>query len=1179
MKKLRKFLSVSVMVLSVIAMSFPFGVSVKASASAGDLIKMAGNSSVYYLGADGKRYVFPNSETYFSWYTDFSGVITIPASELQSYPLGANVTMRPGTKLVKITTDPSVYAVEPNGVLRKIQSEAQASALYGTNWSKRVVDVADAFFTNYTVGSALPVGQYPAGSLVKNASGSDIFYFDGTNYRKIANEAALSANRFNASYVLTASSTVAASGTAITDAEFVNVAQKTTSTGVVTTGSGLMVSLASDTPISANVPKAAAFVPFTTFNLTAANDGAITVSSITITRTGVGSAADLTDVYLYDGDTRLTSSRTISSSTNKATFAGLNINVSAGSTKKITVRATVANSATLGNNGFGIASASDIISSAAAVSGSFPLNGNVMSLTSGATAGTIAYSYQSVADTSVKVGQTAVELAKIKLDTSGSGEDMYVKMITLINNGSASNSDLTNLKLYRDSDLVASSATVNNDKVTFVLGTPLKIEKGNSRIFTVKGDIIGGASNTVKYEVDDATDIVAVGATYGYAASATLSASSASVVTINAGELTLELNGPASYDVTDDVDNVNLANITVTTKGNNPVEVKTLYGRIDATNNKAVDLSTAIENVQLVNTDSNQYYDVSKISSANATNYVFKVTNFTFPAGVSHWKVEFDTVKANVQDTEYFVFSMVADDTTAAGANAGIDAKNSDNKTITDINPGATITGNKVTVTTANATVAKKTLADGSAVAKTKNVKLLEFTVKAGNSSAVKVKEIDTTLNTGDKSDASNYTLWMDGSSTALKSGVNPSGDAGSAINFTSLTDGGVTIAKGETKTFYVTADMGSTVAGNLILNLTANGVKAEDPSNGNDITPTFLTFSGRTVTLADHGTVAISVDSSSLKADHIVASGSTGVEVLKMKADASDENVTMKTLSFEVTAPTAISKVALYQGSTLIQEKSTYTGTNPYYITFDNLDTLATPLVIDKDVDSVLSLKVNFANIGTGANDTAASGDQVAFTAVDATAVGYSSNKDLAAGDISFVAAGKKSYVYATKLTATKDSDQPTVLADGDKEVLKFKLTPAGNNGKTPTLKGLKVNLSMSAGIALVNAADAITLYQGSTKIGTYTPAGAGEASGTYTLTVATPDEISASGDNYVVRANLTGAGADDKVTASVKINNGAGNDDVTWDDNKDADVISISWIDLGEDSSTTRIENTINY
>lgn len=87
MKKLRKLLVIGVMVLSVIAMSGLVVAPASAAASTGDLIKMSGNTSVYYLGADGKRYVFPNSTTYFSWYPDFSGVVTIPAAELQSYPL------------------------------------------------------------------------------------------------------------------------------------------------------------------------------------------------------------------------------------------------------------------------------------------------------------------------------------------------------------------------------------------------------------------------------------------------------------------------------------------------------------------------------------------------------------------------------------------------------------------------------------------------------------------------------------------------------------------------------------------------------------------------------------------------------------------------------------------------------------------------------------------------------------------------------------------------------------------------------------------------------------------------------------------------------------------------------------------------------------------------------------
>jgi hypothetical protein len=94
---------------------------------------------VYYLGDDGKRYVFPNESTYKSWYSDFSGVVTVSSDELASYPLGANVVVRPGTKLVKITTDPKVYTVEPNGSLRWIQTEADATALYGANWAQRVM--------------------------------------------------------------------------------------------------------------------------------------------------------------------------------------------------------------------------------------------------------------------------------------------------------------------------------------------------------------------------------------------------------------------------------------------------------------------------------------------------------------------------------------------------------------------------------------------------------------------------------------------------------------------------------------------------------------------------------------------------------------------------------------------------------------------------------------------------------------------------------------------------------------------------------------------------------------------------------------------------------------------------------------------------------------------------------
>ena len=141
MERFKKIFAAGVIFVTVLSMSVVVAPQAGAVASAGDLIKMAGLSSVYYLAADGKRYVFPNESTYFSWYGDFSGVVTIPQAELESYPLGKNVTVRPGTKLVKITTNPKVYAVTTGGTLVAVPDEATAATLYGANWNKRIITI------------------------------------------------------------------------------------------------------------------------------------------------------------------------------------------------------------------------------------------------------------------------------------------------------------------------------------------------------------------------------------------------------------------------------------------------------------------------------------------------------------------------------------------------------------------------------------------------------------------------------------------------------------------------------------------------------------------------------------------------------------------------------------------------------------------------------------------------------------------------------------------------------------------------------------------------------------------------------------------------------------------------------------------------------------------------------
>ncbi|HTK03987.1 MAG TPA: YHYH protein [Candidatus Eisenbacteria bacterium] len=127
-----------------------------ATVTAGSLIRASG-PAVYYYGSDGKRYVFPNEATYKTWYADFSTVKTIADADLAAIGIGGNVTYRPGVRLVKITTDPKVYAVAADGTLRHLASESVAAALYGSAWATGVDDVPDAFFVNYHGGAVINV--------------------------------------------------------------------------------------------------------------------------------------------------------------------------------------------------------------------------------------------------------------------------------------------------------------------------------------------------------------------------------------------------------------------------------------------------------------------------------------------------------------------------------------------------------------------------------------------------------------------------------------------------------------------------------------------------------------------------------------------------------------------------------------------------------------------------------------------------------------------------------------------------------------------------------------------------------------------------------------------------------------------------------------------------------------
>lgn len=200
--------------LLIASLVIPMSLNPSLTEARGTLIK-GSLPAVYYLASDGKRYVFPNEKIYFSWYENFDGVSEVDDGTLSSYDLGGNISYRPGTHLVKIQSNSTVYAVEPGGMLRAIDSEDTASSLYGNDWADRVHDLPDSFFAYYTVTSELDEPVYPEGSLLKDSTSGD-YYVILDGQRRLLSEDGITANGLQTKYAITTDTSSYTAGSTIT---------------------------------------------------------------------------------------------------------------------------------------------------------------------------------------------------------------------------------------------------------------------------------------------------------------------------------------------------------------------------------------------------------------------------------------------------------------------------------------------------------------------------------------------------------------------------------------------------------------------------------------------------------------------------------------------------------------------------------------------------------------------------------------------------------------------------------------------------------------------------------------------------------------------------------------------------------------------------------------------------
>ncbi len=1119
------------------------------AAASGSLVR-ASLPAVYYVGGDGKRYVFPNEKTYKTWYNDFSGVMTITDAELAAMPIGGNATYKPGVMMVKITTDPKVYAVDKNGVLRWVKTEAAAAGLYGADWNKKVNDVPDAFFTNYTVGADI-------------AATSD----------------------FNASGATSAATSI-------------NQDKGLSMAGGTLTGLSVMLS-----PTAGGVlPKGAMGVNFLKFDVKNGTAAALTVDSLTVHRTGVGASTDFANVYVYDGANRLTTGRTVNSSSNDASFGGLGLSLAAGETRSLWISADVAAGAVAGNTD--ALQLTDLKSGANSGTG-MPLTGPTFNI-AGATAGTVTVTKSGASPLSnVKAGGMQQKIAEFQL-LAGAAEDISFKQIALFRGGAVNKDNVTNIKLTQAGTTVATAAGFDShDRATLVLSSPLLLAKGNTKTFEVWGDIAAGArtgaTETILTYLDQNTDLLATGATYGYgvtvdtgtigtyngAAGCALGAGNCSSTRIEGGQLTMSFNGPAAKNIGINAKNVELYNFTLAAQSN--LEMRNLRMQIVASVGDGAGAaglwdgvagSANFKNVKVVDTATGATVagpmDACLVTTGNCTAVVADTTdNLTFT----------ETINLSAGQSRTFkVLADVANQAALAAATVKInqlafianDIRNLDNSTyiaLTDIVPNTGVAGNADTLIANTVTVgASSTPVAQSFIQGTQGAALGGFTLKAGDAGAIRVSSV-TLQGQIDNVPGSGYANGMEGAgpntvatvaqsvklwngATQLGSTKSPATSAGAGLGGTVTFDNlNLTIAAGQTLTLTVSGNLASGLASlsdNIRWEVTAAGSVSATDADGNAVVAGgVFPVDGNNQTIAAAGTVTVSVapDDSESEAG-LVLGGSSNTTLAKLKFTASNEELKMTKGRFEVTAAAGVSSLSLYDGATLVGGPVSPNGAGQADFTGINF-------VIPKDASKVLTVKGNLNSVGgnsgaaTGSNvtvklvdpDRAAAGDVGSYE-IRGSSGGSSTlitTNTATGGDDTAATTGRTKVLRKTKPTISLVALPSSVLSTGNQVAMRFTVSADGagdvafDHIQVALSKTANPTLASSGTSSLRRVGDSANLAGTTALTGALGAAGA--AAGTLDILLTNEETVAAgTSRTYDVRLAVGGsAGSGDSVSASL--------------------------------------------
>ena len=903
--------------------------------------------------------------------------------------------------------------------------------------------------------------------------------------RWIENEAAFLANGYSWSQIFTvneAERDYYVSGSPITT----TVTPPVTPPVTPATGTGLTVSLASDTPSAGSVvvdsttsEKAQAMASFLKLNFAAGSDGDVTVTTLKIKRLGISADSDLGNVYLYDGNTRLAEMTNISSTYVTFTNSAGLFTVSKGSTKSVVVKVDIADGINAGKTiALSVNSASDVTAGSATVAGSYPVMGSYMTTAQVGDLGQLTFPTTMTAPSSVDPGQNGLEVAKLYVKAND--QKINVSYLKFTNVGSIAAADLANFKLMDGATQLGStaSAIATDGTVVFDLSSnPLSIIAGQQKNLSLTADVISGTSRNFKFTVQRASDVIAMDTNYGVYVKPSGAATTnsfavqqpAASTDISVGTLTVSVD-PASPtgNVAKDYTDQEFARFNFKAAGE-AIKISSL----DATSSGGT--AGGINNAKF-------YLDGTQIGStadlAAGANTTFSFGNsFIIPAGVTKSLV----IKGEVKTAAGGSFT--------AGGTIRVDlvtgSANAQRQTSLGTLNTTAVNGNTLTVqagalsVAASTGLANATSANPSAVKGANGVKIASFALTAGSGEAVSMTQI-VVQNSG----STGLGLGSDFQNLTLKNGATQIGNAIGSLSttasntYTFTPANAITISAGQQYIVDVYADVltgasniSSAYVAVVLQSVTATGVStatdASYPSTSADI-------NGQQIYLAAGGNLTI-VAGSDTPIAQLRSMGQTGqtLATFKLTTGAPEAiNVTKlvltDTMGGSSTAATgSVTNLKLFKsngtqiGSTVVSMSSDAKAT------FDGLT-----FQIAKDQAETITLKSDINGYPNGVSNSTHTFSIAGSSTANVIAAGATTGTQLSGASIVVTsAAGTAQSVYRSELTVANAMTNMTGGAGTAQQIGKYTFTNTspGNYSLTVTDLDLDLSTTLSAGTGTV--------------------------------------------------------------------------------------------------------------